>query len=207
MIKIRNKRTIPKQCEDYPAIKTSSDSLRGKPGLALVGLLLVEMIVGYEWLASGVTKFVRGGFPAGLADELLEKSAGTPGWYDGLLKSVVIPNGEIFGYLIEISEFLAGIVLMLGPFIWLCVWNRISDRVRAAVLFSVAAAAIGATFLVINLHIANGAAHPWLIPESGFDEGVDLDSILPAIQIVLATVNIIFLKRLWRNKSDKVGES
>ena len=48
-------------------MKASSDALRGKPGLAMVGLLLVEMIIGYEWLVSGVAKFVRGGFPSGLA--------------------------------------------------------------------------------------------------------------------------------------------
>ncbi len=34
------------------------DSLRGKPGLSMIGLLLVEMIVGYEWLASGVVKLL-----------------------------------------------------------------------------------------------------------------------------------------------------
>ncbi len=188
-------------------IKVSSDNLRGKPGLALIGLLLVEMIIGYEWLVSGVTKFVRGGFPSGLADELLEKSAGAPEWYSSLLTSVVIPNAEIFGYLIEISEVLAGVALILGPFIWLCVWDRISDRLRALILFFIAAAAVGAAFLAINLHLANGAAHPWLLPESGFDEGIDLDSVLPAIQIVIAVISIIFLKRLWRNKSDSVEEA
>ncbi len=55
-------------------MKPNLDTLRAKPGLSMIGLLLVEMIVGYEWLVSGVNKFVRGGFPSGLADELLEKS-------------------------------------------------------------------------------------------------------------------------------------
>jgi hypothetical protein len=41
-----------------------------------------------------------------------------------------------------------------------------------------------------------------LIPESGFDEGIDLDSVLPAIQIVIAVVSVIFLKRLRREKHD-----
>ena len=73
---------------------------------------------------------------------------------------------------------------------------------RAAVLFFTAVAAIGATFLAINLHLANGAAHPWFSPESGFDEGIDLDSGLPAIQLVIAAVSIIFLQRLRRARSD-----
>lgn len=188
-----------------PEMKTSSDTLRGKPSLSMVGLLLVEMIIGYEWLVSGVAKFVRGGFPSGLADELLEKSVGAPEWYGSLIKSIFVPNAEVFGYLIEITEVLAGIALLVGPFIWLCRWDRVSDRTRAAVLFFIAATTIGGAFLAINLHLANGAAHPWLIPESGFDEGIDLDSVLPAIQIVIAVVSIIFLKRLRRESRHAAG--
>ena len=194
-----------KQQTDIPERIASSDTLRRKPGLSMVGLLLVEMIIGYEWLVSGVAKFVRGGFPSGLADELVEKSVNAPAWYGAFLKSAVIPYGAIFGYLIEISEVLAGIALLVGPFIWLCRWDRVSDRVRKAVCFFAAAAAIGGTFLAINLHLANAGSHPWLIPESGFDEGIDLDSVLPAIQIVIAVVSIIFLKRLWRELPGSPG--
>ncbi len=39
--------------------------------------------------------------------------------------------------------------------------------------------------MAINFHLASGASHPWLIPKSGFDETVDLDSLLPMIQLVL----------------------
>jgi hypothetical protein len=136
---------------------------------------------------------------------LLEKSAGAPAWYSSFMKSAVIPYGEVFGYLIEISEVLAGVALLAGPFIWLCAWDRVSDRVRAAVLFFIAVAAIGGTFLAINLHLASGAVHPWLIPGTGFDEGIDLDSVLPAIQIVIAAVSIIFLQRLRQEKHGEPG--
>jgi len=196
-----------KQQTEISGMKVGSASLSGKPSLAMVGFLLVEMIIGYEWLVSGVAKFVRGGFPSGLAEELVEKSTNAPAWYSGFLKSAVIPYGEFFGYLIEISEVLAGIALLVGPFIWLCRWDRVSDRVRKGVCFFAAAAAIGGTFLVINLHLANGASHPWLIPKSGFDEGVDLDSVLPAIQIVIAVVNIIFLQRLRKELKQSERES
>lgn len=177
------------------------DTLRGQPSLSMIGLLVVAMIIGYEWFVSGLVKFVRGGFPAGLADELLEKSAGTAEWYGSFLKSVVIPSAEGFGYAIETSELLAGVALLAGPLIWLLAWDRVSDRVRSAVLFFMAAAAIGGTFLAINLHYANGVSHPWLLPGDGFDEGIDLDSILPAMQIVIATVSIILFRRLRRTSA------
>jgi uncharacterized membrane protein YphA (DoxX/SURF4 family) len=147
----------------------------------MIGLLAVEMVIGYEWFVSGLVKFVRGGFPAG-----------------SFLESAIIPNAPFFGYAIEISEILAGVALIAGPLVWLFAWDRISDRMRLVVLFFIAAAAIGGAFLAINLHLANGASHPWLIPRDGFDEGIDLDSVLPAIQLVIATVSFILFKRLRR---------
>lgn len=185
-----------------PALR---DTLRGKPSLSMIGLLAVEMIVGYEWLISGLVKLARGDFPSGLADELLEKSAGAAPWYVAFLKAAVIPNAEVFGYLIELSELCAGAVLILGPLTWLLAWDRVPDRTRSAVLWLTALAAIGGAFLAINLHLANGASHPWLIPGDAFDEGIDLDSILPAVQVVIATISLILLGRLRRGSAGDPG--
>ena len=174
------------------------DALRSAPGLPMIGLLGVEMVIGYEWFISGLVKFVRGGFPAGLAESFREKSDGVAPWYAGFLENAVIPNSQFFGYAIEMSELLAGVVLIVGPLIWIFAWDRVPDHVRKLVLLAIAVAAIGGTFLAINLHFANGASHPWLIPGDAFDEGIDLDSVLPAIQIVIATVSIVLLRRLRR---------
>ncbi|MDP1860545.1 MAG: hypothetical protein Q8K82_17850 [Gemmatimonadaceae bacterium] len=187
---------------DLTSRHATIDDLRGKPTLSMAGLLVVEMVIGYEWFISGLLKFVRGDFPSGLADELLAKSDGVSAWYGSFLKTVVVPVAQAFGYAIETSEVLAGIALIVGPLIGLWAWDRVSDRVRRTVLFFTAAAAIGGAFLAINLHLANGASHPWLIPGDAFDEGIDLDSVLPAIQIVIATVSIILFRRLRRQPSD-----
>jgi len=170
--------------------------LRGKPNVCTVGFLVVEMIIGYEWFISGLVKFVRGDFPSGLAEELLKKSAEMAPWYGSFVKSAVIPNGVLFGYAIEIAELLAGVALIAAPLLWIFVWSHVSDRLRSLGLLSVASAAIGGTFLAINLHLANAGSHPWLLPGDGFDEGIDLDSVLPAIQIVIATVSIVLFRRI-----------
>ena len=164
----------------------------------MVGFLVVTMIIGYEWFVSGLVKFVRGDFPSGLSAELATKAVGTVEWYRDFLKSVAIPHGVPFGYFIEASELLGGVVLLGGPLIWLFAWDRVSDRIRSAVLLVTAAAAVGMTFLAINLHIANGGSHPWVLPASGFDEGIDLDSELPAIQVVVAVVCVVVFRRLRR---------
>lgn len=69
---------------------------------------------------------------------------------------------------------------------------------RRAILFFIAAATIGGAFLAINLHLFNAASHPWFIPRESFDEAVDLDSVLPALQIVIAWISIVLFRRLGR---------
>ena len=167
---------------------------RAAARLPLVGLLLVQLLVGYEWFVSGLTKIVRGGFPSGLAKELTEKSQGAPGWYRSFLDGSIIPHASAFGYLIEIGELLVGVALIAAALVWLTRWKRLPDAGRLGVLVTTVVASLVAVFMAVNFHLANGAPHPWLIPKSGFDEGVDLDSLLPAVQLVLVGVSVGFLR-------------
>ena len=166
--------------------------------LPLVALLVIQIFVGYEWFMSGLTKMYRGGFPSGLAKELTEKSEGAPGWYKSFLDGSIIPNATVFGYLIEIGELLIGIALIVAAVVWLSRWERLPDGGKAIVLAATALASLGAIFMAVNFHLANGASHPWLIPSDGFDEGIDLDSLLPAIQLVFVGVSLGLLRTLRR---------
>ncbi len=194
-----------KENKTITEIDARQEVLRGKPSLALIGLLIVEMIIGYEWFISGLTKIVLGDFPSGLAAEMGDKLADVSGWYGTFLSSVVIPNAAAFGYVIEISELLVGIALIAGPLAWLFAWDRIPRRFQSTVVFLIAAASIGGIFMAINFHLANGNSHPWLIPQSSFDEGVDFDSLLAILNIVTATVNVLFLSHLTETKTEAVA--
>lgn len=162
--------------------------------IGLLGLLAVEAIVGYEWLMSGVTKIVRGGFPAGLTGELREKSEGAASWYASFLDSVVIPHGTLFGVLIIVAEIAVGAALIVAAALWALRWERLGETGRIAILATTAVAALGGILMNLNFHLANGSAHPWLIPGDGFDEGVDLDSFMPAVQLVL----LVVASAIWR---------
>jgi len=144
----------------------------------------------------GLTKIVRGGFPSGLAKELTEKSQDAPGWYRSFLEGSIIPNASAFGYLIEIAELLVGLVLFVAALVWLTRWERLPEPGRVGVLATTVLASLVAVFMAVNFHLANGAPHPWLIPKDGFDEGIDLDSLLPAIQLVLIGVSLA----VWRSQ-------
>ncbi|HUY58550.1 MAG TPA: hypothetical protein VMV16_02455 [Solirubrobacteraceae bacterium] len=164
----------------------SSDTRRDVcAGAALVTLLAVQVVIGYEWLASGLTKVTSGTFVSGLAGDLAAKSRNAAHWYRSFLHGAIIPNGRVFAVLIEVGEIVVGVALIVAAVVWLTRWSRLSDRWRSAILVVTMLSALGATFMAINFHLANGANHPWLIPADGFDETIDVDTVLAFIQTAL----------------------
>lgn len=164
--------------------------------LPLVGLLAVQAAIGYEWFMSGLTKIARGGFPAGLADELREKSEGAPDWYRTVIDDVLIPYGQTVGYLTEIGELIVGLVLVGAAAAFIFAPDRMGRGTQEALFGLTALSAFLALVMNVNFHLANGSAHPWLIPADGFDEGVDLDSLMPFIEVVIIVVSLLALRRL-----------
>ena len=176
------------------------------PSLPLIGLLAVQAFIGYEWFISALTKLVRGGFPAGLADDLRDSSQGSPGWYVKILDHVVIPHGKVFGYLTEIGELLVGMALIGGALVWLFAWRRMPASLRATSLALVALAALAGAFMTVNFHLADGSAtSPWFLPGDIFSEGVDIDSLMTAIQLALVAVSGALLWGMWRSGREVTG--
>lgn len=196
--------TTSKEDEKEMNIKTSLEAAASKPGASMIGLLVVQLIIGYEWLLSGIAKIAPGNFPSGLGEELAGSAAGASGWYAGFLNSAIIPNAAAFGYIIEIAEVLAGIALIVGPLIWIFAWARTPNNLRITVIVLMIAASVGGIFMALNFHIANGGNHPWLIPDSPFDEAVDVDLLMIAIQAVITAVQISVLSRLRLERTDVV---
>ena len=54
----------------------------------------------------------------------------------------------------------------------------------------VAAAALIGTFMSLNFHMAMGATAPWAISPDPNDQGVDLDSLMMIMQLVLVSVSV-----------------
>jgi len=163
---------------------TSRSDLR----TGVIGLLTIQLVIGYEWFISGLTKLWRGGFATGLADELRETSQGVTGWYRSFLDDAVIPHGWAFGWFVLGAELAVGTALLGGGALLLARYRRLGFSARQALLLIIALASIGGILMNIAFHLANGNPHPWLIPEDGFDEGVDLDSVMPLTQLAFVIV-------------------
>jgi uncharacterized membrane protein YphA (DoxX/SURF4 family) len=170
-------------------------------GAALVTLLAVQIIIGYEWLASAVTKILSGTFVSGMAADLKTKSDSAPHLYKSFLTGTVIPNARAFAVLIEIGELLVGIALIAGSIVWLTRWSRLSDTARIVLLGVLMLAAVGGIFMALNFHLVNDGNHPWLIPKEGFDETMDLDALLVLVQgayLVFCGYLVVQIRRLHK---------
>ena len=169
-------------------------------GIGVTGLLTIQLVIGYEWLVSGITKLWRGGFAAGLADELRESSDGVTGWYRTFLDRLVIPHGWAVGWLVLVGELAVGLTLLSTAAVFLIRRHRLGFSTRQILLAVVALASIGGILMNISFHLANSDSHPWLIPKDGFDEGVDLDSLMPLVQLafVVVTTKLYLLGRKAR---------
>jgi thiosulfate dehydrogenase [quinone] large subunit len=159
---------------------------------ATTTLLLIQMVIGYEWVVSGLTKLVRGDFPAGLAAQLGDMSKDSPGWYRSFLASVVLPHAQASGYAIEIVELLVGCVL-IGVAVALLVRPSL-ELPRPAIVSAVVASA-AALLMVANFELANGAGFGLSLGKDTFDEGVDLDTLMTGLQLALLVFWVAALRR------------
>ena len=178
--------------------RSSNTSQNVCAGAALVTLLAVQIIIGYEWLASGITKVASGTFVSGLAADLKSNSDSAPGFYKSFLHGTIIPNARAFAVLIEVGEIIVGVGLMVAAIVWLARWSRLSDRWRMAILTTVMLSALGAAMMAINFHLASGGNHPWLIPADGFDETIDVDTVLAFIQMAFLFFSGYLLLKIRR---------
>ncbi len=157
-------------------------------------LAAVQAVVGYEWLVSGANKVLSGAFPQGLADALQEGLRDNPNvWYVDFVRGVVLPQSVVYGYLIQYCELAAGVALLIGALV-LC--GRLPERgqpyhrLAVAEVAAVTVACFGCFLLCVNLHFWMGDGLISSVNTTkAFDEGIDLDTLLPPLSLILLVMN------------------
>jgi phosphoglycerol transferase MdoB-like AlkP superfamily enzyme len=95
-----------------------------------------------------------------------------------------------------IGELAIGVVLIALAALWWFRWSRLSVTGRSVLLGLIVLAGVFAVFMNVNFHLANGNSHPWLIAADPFDEGVDLDSVMPMVQLAISGAAFVLLRRV-----------
>ncbi|ACV57292.1 hypothetical protein [Alicyclobacillus acidocaldarius] len=152
----------------------------------------VLLIVGYEWLISGLNKVLAHHFVQGLGDELAAAEHGLPyGFYAVLLSHVFVPHAHFFAWLVIVGEWTSGVLLLaMGAIAWFRPLFPVEKAITAATL------AI-ASFMVLNFFFFQGGSY-FINPSDPYDEGIPVDFVLFWIQIGL------MIALLRKKSSDEV---
>jgi uncharacterized membrane protein YphA (DoxX/SURF4 family) len=154
--------------------------------------MLVQTVIGYAWLVSGIDKLRSSTFLPGLSEELAEMSDETKyGWYRNFLENVAIPNSDLSGRLVTWGELLVGISLIAAAAF--LILQGAAGRWTAPVSAIAAAALLAGIFMNVNFHLAEGYYHPFAGYGDGLDGSIDLDSLMPLTQLVLLAFNLAIL--------------
>lgn len=167
--------------------------------VALAGLYL---LLGYEWLVSGVDKLLIGNFPDQLGNLLRGSLSGNhlPGFFAAILRTLVAPNAVLFGGVIEFAELLAGIALITAGLVTLL--NPLATRHLTGTLARLyrggtrllsaltPLAAIGTALLGLSFFLLNGLPAPWFTPSIAYGGAIDTG-------LFLAVGSLILLAAQW----------
>lgn len=157
-------------------------------------LAAIQALIAGEWIFSGSNKLVSGAFPQGLADALSEGIKDNPNvWYVSWLQALVVPHSVAFGYLIEFGELAIGLGLLAGALALVGQPRMAGDpqhRMYVTLLWGSVIAALGCAFLCVNFHFWMGdGVLPTLSRTHVFDEGIDLDTLMAPLALVIAVAN------------------
>lgn len=167
---------------------TPHQTKRGHTATLPMTACVVQLILAYEWLISGIDKFINPNFTIQLAKTIASGLNGNPyGPYVALVRAIVLPNASLFGLLTEIGEVGIGATLALATVV--CIW-RPGTRLSVHAGLAASGALAGATFLSLNYFLQTGSPLPWVDGANAFREGIGIDILLPAIAVTLLVANL-----------------
>jgi hypothetical protein len=157
----------------------------------------LQLLLGYEWLVSGVDKLLYASFPTAVGALLRGTLQGgrLPALFVGFLRVIVLPHSVAFGYLVEWGETLAGLGLIAGGLVtlmapvarrrlafgaaqWLTRGQRVTEWLAAG-------AALGAGLMGLSFYLLDGTPTQWFMPSVAFGGALDTGLMLAVGSAVL----------------------
>lgn len=165
------------------------------------GLALVEAVIGYTWLLSGLNKILDPGFGSRLAQHVAAATRGNPNtWWVALTQRFVLPHTALFAGLVEVGEVLVALGFFAGAALWasgqfpLRRWARLLNLGVLGVLGALA----GGALMTANYYVMSGATLPWLDPANAFNEGLSIDGLLTLVAAGLVVIHLLPLQARLR---------
>src|SRR5262249_9100356 len=194
---VAHRRRMPASTEVAPRGVERAALTQDPTGRHTVALAGLQLLLGYEWLASGLDKVLYAHFPAELGQLLTGTLQGgtlaSP--FAAFLRQLVLPHSVAFGYLVEWGEILAGMGLLLGAIVALLspvAWRRLLPVARRWLPLGqrltgwlVAAAALGTLVMGLSFYLLDGAPTQWIMPSIALGGVLDSGLLLALGSAVL----------------------
>jgi thiosulfate dehydrogenase [quinone] large subunit len=162
-------------------------SSMGRVGLP-AGLAVVQLMLAYECLVSGINKLLNLNFTFQLASMLQQNMNHNPyGWYVSFLRQIVLPHASLFGLMTELGELSIGASLLVSAVLWLV---RPDNRLARLTAQVACLALVGTIFLPLNFFFMSGTSMPWINPANALNEGVTIDILMPCLAATLLVANV-----------------
>ncbi len=130
--------------------------------VARIGLLFIQIVLGYEWLNSGLGKIgTGGGFVNRLPETLARFAEKNPyPWMKGFLLGPATGGASFFGNLVQWGEVLAGLGLIAGALYLLFLAGRLNGVLQRVAGILVGIALLGGMTLNAVFYLAAGHTSP-----------------------------------------------
>lgn len=158
------------------------------------GVALVEAVLGYLWLVSGLNKLLNPRFRPGLAQVLHGQLKGNPNhWWVALVKGLVLPHAQFWAAVVQAGELLVALSYAAGVVLWLSgqfphsLWTR---RVNGVVVLAL----LGGALLTANYYLMAGNTVPGLNPGAPYQEGLSIDGLATLLALALVAVHLLALR-------------
>jgi len=120
--------------------------------LYLLGLFGVQVALAYEWWSAGWEKISNPDFVGGMTKTLeFFASKNSFQWFKNFLLGSVLPNAKIFGYVVEWSQIVIAITMILMAVIY--VYSK-SDKVKRVTLVLSLLALFGGMLMNASFYLA-----------------------------------------------------
>jgi len=157
---------------------------------ALAASALIQTALGIEFILSGLNKFADPHYVQNF-DQFVSSNPGTQtGILSGLVKGLVLPNVAFFATLLQFTELILGVVLLLGAIE--VGRRRFSGRVgrergyEAQVALVAAVAGLAVAGLSLSIAVLMGEQLPTIMPGRAFTTAIPVELLLVPLGVAVA---------------------
>jgi hypothetical protein len=176
---------------------------------ALAASALIQTALGIEFILSGLNKFADPHYIRNFNQFVSSNPGTTNGILSGLVKGLVLPNVAFFATLLQFTELMLGIVLLLGAVE--VGRRRFSGRLgrehgyEAPVALVAALAGLAVAGLSLSIAVLMGEQLPTIMPGRAFTTAIPVELLLVPLGVAVAWMEAGRFLVLFRRRQDRMG--